>query len=235
MKKINKGGILLAFDDYANIDSWHNMIDVFSEFDAKATFFINAPDEISNIQWKQLGELNKRGHAVGCHGWRHEKAVDYCNTHSLQAWLKNDVFPAQKILKDKDFKSTSFAYPCSQNNQMTDDALSQYFNHARTGSSLKEGQHFCELDEIFIPIEKIADNFLLPGRSIDRLNDISQVEGALQRISRQSEVVVLYSHRIGTEEEGRNFHNLITKDNLVKIMKITRKHNLNFYTFNDLP
>lgn len=235
MREIKKGGVLLTFDDYANIDSWHNMIDVFSEFDAKVTFFINAPDEISNIQWKLLGELTERGHIVGCHGWRHEKAVDYCSTHSLKAWLKNEVFPAQKILQDKGFKSTSFAYPCSQNNQMTDDALSQYFNHSRTGSSLKEGQRFCELDEIFIPVKKIADRFLLPGRSIDRINDLSQIEGALERVARQSEIVVFYSHRIGTEEEGKNNRNLITKDNLVKIIKITKEHNLNFYTFNDLP
>lgn len=111
MTKIPKPGIVLTFDDYTNIDSWHNMIDVFSEFGAKITFFINTPDKINDIQWKQLDELVKRGHAVGCHGLRHEKAVDYCNTHSLQVWLNNEIFSTQKILQDKGFKSTSFAYP----------------------------------------------------------------------------------------------------------------------------
>lgn len=236
MKKQTKPGVLLTFDDVANIDCWHDAIDLFSEFDAKATFFINAPDQLNDLQWKKLDELIKRGHDVGCHGWHHEKAVDYCNAHSLQEWMDDEVLSVRNMLRDHGFNATSFAYPCSQNDQNTDDALKQYFNHARTGVALKEGQKFFyELDEIFTPIEKISDCFLLPGKSIDNLGDISQIEGAFERAAKQSEIVVLYGHSIDIPAEGKAITHITDVRFLRQVLAAARSKELEFYTYSDLP
>jgi hypothetical protein len=71
-----------------------------------------------------------------------------------------------------------------------------------------ENQEFCELNEIYTPIEKVSSRFLIPDKSIARLTDVSQIEGAFERVTVQSEIVVLYGHLIGLEEEGESFTNL---------------------------
>ncbi|MFA6816312.1 MAG: polysaccharide deacetylase family protein [Lentisphaeria bacterium] len=235
MKNLTTGGVLLTFDDNNNIDSWYNAIDLFREFNAKATFFINAPDEINNTQWQQLKELAEQGHDVGCHGWRHEKAVDYCHSHSLEAWLRNEILIAYNALRDRGFNVTSYGYPCSQQDPVTNHALKQYFHHARTGTGFLKNQALDELNEIYTPLKKVPGRFLLPGKSIDKLKDISLIENAFQRAARQSEIVVFYGHRLGTEEEGKKVKNLTYINFLRKVLEQAQTKKLEFYTFQDLP
>ncbi len=230
----NQPGVVLSFDDFFNIQDWVKAMDMFNEFDAKATFFIHAPDEMSIKDWSGLERLATNGHAIGCHGLRHERAVDYCDKYGSNAWLEKEVFPSLNILKQKSFNVTSFAYPCSQRNDSTDALLKPYFRHVRTGVGIEQGQRFSELDNIFKKPDSIVDNFLLPAKGIDWLEEISQIKAAAQRAADNDEIVFLLGHRIGKSLGTEHDRHYIDVDLLADAIKFIANIKLKFYTFDDL-
>jgi hypothetical protein len=229
-----KPGVALTFDDYPNIVDWVKVKHLFKKHQAHATFFINAPDRMTRAQWNGLHELVSDGHAVGCHGLRHEKAIDYCQTHGAEEWLHREILPALEILKGQGIEVTSFGYPCSQSSNHTNDSIKPYFNHARTGAFLMEGGRLVELDPIFTPMVKVDETFLLPGKSIDNFTDLTEIEAVAERVVDRRELLVLYGHRIGTFEDGKNNTHLTHCDVLSEILDIFSSNGLQFYTFNQL-
>lgn len=222
-------GIVLSFDDSRNISSWLDACDLFSRYDARATFFIEAPDRMDKRQWEGLRELVSQGHAVGCHGMRHEKAVDYCRIHGTDCWLQEEVLPALKSLEDRGFEVSAFVYPYSQCDAETNDALKKYFDHARTGIALQEGQPLVELDDIFKPAGEVLPSFLLQAKSLDRCSDTTSFEKAIFRAVSRNEVLFAYGHGIGDKADLTNIRFL------EEFLVVLNSNGLRFYTYDDFP
>ncbi|MBN2307632.1 MAG: polysaccharide deacetylase family protein [Candidatus Hydrogenedentes bacterium] len=232
---LTEPGVVLTFDD-TFVSQWVAAMPLFEKCGAHATFFVTGFDELTPEQVAGLQRLRQAGHAVGCHGLRHRKAVEYTEQHSLDAYLRDDVTPAVALMDAAGLHPTSFAYPCSNNNEATDAALLERFRHLRTGAYPTEGERIAQLDAIFTPINAVAARGCFAGRSMDRAGEpghedgIAQVTEALDRALEKRELVVLYSHNIGTENR-----NHILPGSLEQILAHAKRIGLRFYTFDDLP
>ncbi len=236
MKQLSPG-VVMSFDDHQFIEDWVETLELFERFSVHVTFMIHAPHQMTADHWKGLHSLANAGHAVGCHSLTHAKAIDYIAEHgSCDQWINDEVVPALDLLKKNGFNPRAFAYPCSQNNEETDTALSKFFNHARTGAFLSEERpRFADLDEIFKPVDQVNEHFLLPAKGIDKLEDLSMIDEAACRASKRGELLFLLGHRIGIEEPGKDNRILTNRNTLEEILKIITSYKLNFYTFDELP
>lgn len=91
-----------------------NLVDLFKEYDARATFFVLAEDL---IKYEDIvGEISKK-HEIACHGLRHER-IDQFRLSELSAWLQQAmVMFTESNLSVKGFRApfnmfNSYLGPC---------------------------------------------------------------------------------------------------------------------------
>jgi len=233
--RISEAGLVLSFDD-CNLPSWREQMPLFKKYNARVTFFIDHFDKLDKSQIEVLEELRQAGHAIGCHGWRHEKAVEYYQAHGMEKYLQDEIEPAVQAMKQHGFMPTCFAYPNSCNDDKTDAALLKTFRHLRSGSH-SPGKRLADKDDIFIKVENIAKTGVFYGGSCQSHNaddDVSaQTIAALQRAKANDEILFLYAHDI-RNPGTKGPKNYIAIKSLEKILSYARQIGLRFYNFDDL-
>ncbi len=234
--RITEAGFVLSFDD-CTLQNWKKQMPLFKKYDARVTFFIDDFDKLDKERIEVLKELQQAGHAVGCHGLRHEKAVEYYQANGMEKYLKDEIEPSLQAMNRHGFTPTCFAYPYSRNDEKTDAALLKIFRHLRSGSH-SPAKRLADKDDIFIKLGDIAGTGLLYGASCQPhyVDDdlVSQTLAALQRAKKNDEILILYAHDIRQpEEEGPK--NYIAVQPLEKILDYAREIGLQFYSFDDLP
>ncbi len=229
-----KSGVTLTFDDVHNIGNWAKNVDLFKKYGAKATLFINSPGGLKESDVENLNLLREAGFAIGNHGVRHVKSVDYVESKSVEALVADEITPAQEELTKRGFAPKAFAYPMSQNDARADEALSKIFRHARTGVGLDEGETIAEKDVFFTPCDQVAQKFALTGKGCDGADDEfleKQIFPALERAKNRGEILTLYSHNIVPEGKSHFIRPAILEKILQKVVEL----DLAFYTFEELP
>lgn len=229
----DKGGIALTFDD-RNFQDWLNALPLFDKYDVKATFFISG--KIDDQALDAARQLKSHGHAIGAHGVRHLKAVDYSRKQSADEYVRNEIEPQLKAFHANGITPTSFAYPSSQNNAETDKALLKAARHLRTGAGMAAGTSIAETDRFFTLADRIAERGCLDGKGIDYVpamedRTFEQLDAALERAARSKEILTLYAHGIAVSKRGHH----ITPAALERLFQKARELNLSFYTFDQLP
>jgi peptidoglycan/xylan/chitin deacetylase (PgdA/CDA1 family) len=236
VKSLTAPGVVLTFDDHSVAD-WVKILPIFKKYGAHVTFFIDHWDTLSSKQIAGLKELQAAGHAIGCHGMRHRRAVTYSREHSMEKYMADEITPAVRLMNDAGFNPTCFAYPCSSNNKETDRALLGIFRHLRTGCG-KGDTPLAGLDKIFVPVDEIKASDCLIGTSVQphSVDDsiIDEVAEAFKRAKENNEILVFYAHDI-REKDTPGPHNYITPDALETILESAKASDLRFYTFDDLP
>ncbi len=231
-----QSGVLLTFDDHA-IEQWAQQIPLFKKYKAKATFFVDRFHTLSPEKIQQLHALNKAGHAIGCHGVAHRKAVDTIQKVGTEEYLKIEITPAVQAMTEAGLTPTSFAYPSSQRNVESDTLLTNTFNHLRGGTGLPKDTQIVTLDKIFYTPDQLANTPCLIGTGIDyagsekRPDYIEQIKTALDRAKAQGEIVVFYAH--GISENGPGHH--ITPKALEAILAHAQAIRLPTLSYDDLP
>ncbi len=229
-------GVLLTFDD-THVSQWVQALPLLQQYEARATFFVTRFDKLSSEQRAGLKTIEAAGHEIGCHGLRHIKAADYTASKGIEEYLAKEITPALAAMAQADFVPTSFAYPSSNNNGTTDEALLKTFRHLRTGTGVKEGHRLAQMDVLFTPVDQMAQRGLLVGKGIDRIGypgkeeQLAQLFEAMERAAAKGEILTLYAH--GIAESGKHHH--IKPDTLEKVLAHGKKLGLRFYTFSDMP
>ena len=235
---LSNGAVLFTFDDLF-VSQWAKAAKIFKEYDAHATFFVFKPDTLSKEQVADLKNLHKDGHSIGCHSMRHHKAVDFVKKNgNIEKYMEAEITPAMEALKAAGFSPTAFAYPCSQNNVETDEALLKVFRHLRTGTGVPQGKRIQDLDRIFVPADKVTQKGCIYGTGIDYTGTekrpadfFEQICEALDRAKSQGEVVVFYAHNISDNGPGHH----IRPEVLKKILAHAKKIGLPAIGYDELP
>ncbi|MFY9253064.1 MAG: polysaccharide deacetylase family protein [Fuerstiella sp.] len=231
----NRGGIVLTFDD-RNFDDWVKAIPLFDEFGVKATFFISG--KIDGPAVEAIRKLKDHGHAIGSHSVHHLKAVEYCQEKSPEEFLRHEIQPQLKEFEAADAMPTSFAYPMSRNDAVTDETLLKVFRHLRTGKNVADGERVCDVDAFFVAANSISQHGCLYAKGIDYAptradRTYEQIDAALTRAAKRNEIIVLYAHRIcDTKPAGGHF---VTPEALTRVFSKAQELNLPFCTFDQLP
>lgn len=234
LDKIDKPGVILTFDDRANIPRWVKQIPLFEKYGVQATFCIERPDMLTADQVNGLKQLMAAGHEVSSHGFRHVRGVDMVKEHDVQYWLDHEVFPATKFLEQNGIEPTAFAYPNSSNNPEMDRSIEAYFRHVRTGTGIPQGKRLSDVDALFTPKDVIQNRFVLVGKGIDRADEAwlnYHLVPALKRVKAKDEILMLYAHDITDYSERHYIDPKILELFLQKIKEM----DLECYTMSELP
>nr|WP_236649857.1 polysaccharide deacetylase family protein [Rhodopirellula sp. SM50] len=232
---VDRGGVVMTFDD-RNFDDWVNAIPLFDRFGVNATFFISGKIDEQAVQ--AIRQLRSHGHAIGSHSVHHLKAVEYCQDHSPEVFLRNEIRPQLEAFQAAEVTPTSFAYPMSRNDAVTDETLLTVFRHLRTGKNVGDGQRVCDVDAFFVPASRIHQHGCLIAKGIDYAptrpdRTFEQIDAALTRAAENNEILVFYAHRIcATKPDGGHF---VTPEALTQIFSKAEELKLPFYTFDQLP
>jgi len=231
--KLTKGGVVMTFDD-RNFNDWIKALPLFDEFGVKATFFISG--KIDAAAKEAIQKLRDHGHAIGSHSVNHLKAVEYFEENSPETFMQNEIDPQLKAFKAAGVVPVSFAYPMSRNNKATDETLLKVFRHLRTGRNVAADKQLREDDAFFVPADRIGEHGCLNGKGIDYAplradRTYEQLDGALERAAKNSEIIVLYAHRISEAGPG----NFVTPEALTRVFSKANELGLQFYTFDQLP
>ena len=230
-------GIVLTFDD-ASVAQWEAAAPLFLKYGARATFFVSCPDRLSAGKVAGMKRLAAAGHAIGCHSWRHRRAVDVLKDHSVAEYVAMEVEPALAKLREQGFAPTCYAYPSSSRTAATDAALLELFRHLRTGGAPAKGKTFAESGGFFVKGSEVSTHGCLLGKGIDRAGEgvhpdrtFPDIFAAMQRAVDRREVVVFYAHIISDRGPGH----YLTPAALERILAKAKDLGLAFYTYDDLP
>lgn len=116
----NQRALLIGFDDY-NAVYWEPYFDLFDQYGAKVTFFINAADP-TDFCYNAI----ERGHEIGYHGEGHLDMTSLTD----EEFYEEAIEPIQEF-RDAGIELTTFAYPYGYHNDETDALLQQYYTTLR--------------------------------------------------------------------------------------------------------
>lgn len=123
--------IFLTFDD-SSVDQYLNAAPILDRYGVKACFFICTGDiekrefiisrpgsNLRPMQWSQIIDLHKRGHAIGAH------TVNHPNLLKLQPWhIYRELIDSKKTLEEKIGAEVDFfAFPHGTEKDISQEAL----------------------------------------------------------------------------------------------------------------
>lgn len=129
-----QGALALSFDD-RSIDSWLELLPLFSAHHTRVTFFISAFTTFEEKDLQGLRRLADAGHDIQYHSTRHENAVTYSDSHGIDQYVRDDIEPGLAAMRGAGFDPIVFAYPFGARNAELDQTLATYF-------PLLRGSHF---------------------------------------------------------------------------------------------
>jgi len=211
-------------------------MDVFARHQARATFFVDRFDILSDADVEMLRDMRAAGHAIGCHSLRHLSAAQYAQEFGMQAYLMRDIEPAIAAMSARGFGIHSFAYPNSRHDDDTDAALLRYFGRLRSGKAVPPDMTMEQCDYYFTPLDKLATTGRILGLSIDSVSNRSAelLRPAFRRAAQRGEVICFYAHRIDEKAPGTSRLNIAWPE-LEEYLAVFAQEGLATYTYDDLP
>lgn len=223
------GGIALTFDDYY-VDDWYSLKPVLDQYGAKATFFVQNPDELSTNQIRELQELQADGNEIACHSMNHMDAVQYVNQYGINKYLQDEIIPAINIMKNDGLTPTDFAYPYGSYRDDINIALEGYFDHLRF-CSYPNGGDIKNTDDTYYSFS--TGSRVIGGSGIDNIygESLSQIEQGMDRAKARNEVLITYSHD-PRESTDNTYVTPVSK--IQALLQYARDNNMKFYTVSEL-
>ncbi|WP_319589752.1 polysaccharide deacetylase family protein [uncultured Draconibacterium sp.] len=225
-KSKQQGAVVYSFDDQY-IDEWYKQRDLFNQYNIKATFFINRPQNLSSEQLEKLKQLEADGHEIGCHGLNHRNVVDFKD--SLDVLINSEIKPAIKILADYGFEICSFAHPFGKSLPEIDTLLLSQFQYLRKATYNIKDTTIDFYDDIFAT----KDNYQITNSmGIDTNYKISlqNFETGILRAKANNEVLILHAHRVDSSLTNYS----VSPEYLEETFKLCREHNIESIRISDL-
>lgn len=118
--------VSLTFDG-AYIDHWRRTRGLFAAYQARATFFVTAPDALSSDDILALQALAEDGHEVGLQGAADKPFERYLEQKTPRDYLKEEIAPQVQTLQDHGFNVRCFAFPAhTEDPRMVSPLLSRF-------------------------------------------------------------------------------------------------------------
>lgn len=229
---LSQPGVCLTFDD-RNFPDWEAALPLFEKYNARVTFFVYGP--IGEEEAARLKAIAAKGHAIGSHSLKH--GVYYKlkqDGMTAKEFAETDALAQLDSFRKYGIDVTCYGCPNSSRDAELDELLKPHFRHVRTGIFPREGQRLCDMDNAFVPIDQVAQHFVLNGKGIDKYpeNTDEMIDLAMERAAQRNELLVFYAHRITAEEINGNH---VEPASLERLLKKGTEMGLRFYSFDELP
>lgn len=221
-------GIVFTFDD-KYVEEWYNAKDLFSKYDIHATFFIAHPEKLTESEVAMLHKLQDEGHEIACHSMNHIDAPEFLKDHSVDEYMKQEIFPAIEKMKQYGFDVKTYAYPFGKNTLESDKELLKHFKVLRKATYNIEN---CEMDKIDRTFTKINKDKVVDAMGIDYEYKISpsNLETAIKRANLRNEILVLHAHKIVDTGSGY----AISKEYLEQAFRLCKQYKLKSFRVSEL-
>lgn len=224
-KPVLQSGVIITFDD-AFVDEWFDADKVLKKYHWKATFNVCRIDSIGAPQLQKLHQLENEGHEIAGHGYHHYDAVKFVAKNGIDEYLKQEIDPMIKSMKQKGFKVTSFAYPYGERSADLDKALDNRFKIIR-------GRAFCgftpENEGCYFHGSKYVYAFDIDNDHVHF--SYHYLLELLDYAKKNNKILVLCSHQ-PVKNVTDNYQ---TKtETLEFVCNYIKLNNMKFYTLNDL-
>ena len=230
---VNKSGpgIVITFDDHY-VESWYSARELFNEYGARVTFFIDNYHQLSTDELNMLRVLNRDGHEIASHGLNHLNALEFIDSNSLEAYLAEEINPSINIMGKDYLKPTASAYPFGARTEKIDEALFNIFKIIRGTTYTSNRIRLKDLNSVYYKPGK--SNRLVFGVGIDGIyrNTIEEILEGIDRAKNNGEILVIYAHIIGEEEDEHNY--IVSKNKLEMILQYVKENNMTFYTISEV-
>lgn len=223
-------GIALSFDD-KYIDEWFAIRDLLKRYNAKVTFYVAWPDQITPTQWEKLSILQSDGHEIGSHSFSHQPAPAYFQLYSGAQYISNEINPSIAMFHQHGIFPTSFSYPTGAHTPETDAVLLTKFNIIRSTAGNDRGATQLETLDIFY--YKFDANRVVTSAGIDTIQNTSayQFFTAMVRARDRKEVLMIHGHNI---VDTNPLDYSATTAKLEQILKYATDLGLHFYAISEL-
>lgn len=221
-------GIAFTFDD-RYVEEWYSARDLFNKYNIHATFFIGHPEKLTEEEVSMLHKLQDDGHEIACHSMNHIDAPEFLKDHSIDEYIKQEIFPAIEKMKQYGFDVKTYAYPFGKNTPESDKALLKYFKVLRKATYNIEN---CDMDKIDRTFTKINKDRVVDAMGIDYEYKISpsNLETAIKRANFKNEILVLHAHKIVDTGSGY----AISRDYLEQAFKFAQQYQLKSLRISEL-
>lgn len=220
-----QAGVIITFDD-AFVDEWFEANQVLKKYHWKATFNVCRIDSIGKPQLQKLSELEKEGHEIAGHGYHHYNAVKFVTKNGMDEYLKQEIDPMTKSMKQKNFHVTSFAYPYGERSDSLDKALDSRFKIIR-------GRAFCgyapEKEGCCFNGSKYVYAFDIDNSHIHF--SYHYLLELLDYAKKNNKILLLCSHK-PVKEVTANYQTKI--ETLEFVCNYIKLNNMKYYTLHDL-
>jgi len=105
----------------------------FEKYKVKVTFYLSYLPLIPDEEWPMIHALRDAGHTIAFHGTYHLDAREFIPRVGCKKFMEVEIWPGMEILKQRGFDDIHhYAYPHGNENPITRNCLSKYFDTLRT-------------------------------------------------------------------------------------------------------
>lgn len=174
--KVQYPHVHLSFDDHSITNGWYKARGTLKFKKAKAVFYVDSWDELTDEDIERLYALRSDGHVIGCHSVSHADAIEYSQKYGIDAYIENEVIPAMESMAALGFSPTHFAFPNSRFDEPLYEAVSKLFCYVRPGNEshyYTKSRMFIRGDRLDRQIETI-EHRIRNGDMVGALADITE-------------------------------------------------------------
>lgn len=223
--KYKNGGVVITFDDKA-IEEWYVADSLLKNYEWKATFCISNINNCTSKEIQKIHELENVGHEIAGHGLNHVNSVEYVSAHGVNSYLNDEIIPMITIMENESIIINSFAYPFGARNDLTDNALIDYFKIIRgtTYGEKKPSDHNCYFNNSPIVFAIGIDN------SYEHFSE-EYVLDLLDYAKETNRILIVYGHKPVVNVTKKYQTSIST---LELICNYIKENDMEYYTLKDL-
>ncbi|MFG0247321.1 MAG: polysaccharide deacetylase family protein [Phycisphaeraceae bacterium JB051] len=231
--------ILLTFDD-CHIDNWYDFLPVLQKYDAKATFYLNNLDKLTDEQITKAEKLMAAGQTIGCHGWRHVWPVQYTEENGVEKFWDDEVKPCIDWYDAHGWNITNYAYAFNNYDETTNARLFDRFDRFRAGSAKTDRTMMASFEDLFFDLDDLPNQRMMPGTHLDTIArsepkpeiPLELWQQILTRLADNGQHMTFYGHNISaTDKQGH----VTNPQYLEEVLKLSKQMNVACVGMDDLP
>jgi len=216
-------GVAITFDDNY-VDQWYAIRPILNKYNAHVTFFVSQYAGLDQSQITKLKTLQADGNEIAFHGYNHEDAVTYLQSHTVDEYMNNEIINGVTLMRTDGFNPVDFAIPYGSDSPAANIALEGYFTHVR--------DTYYDWDNT-IYYQYGSNQAFISGIGMDESYGHSTVEinEHILKAKTDERILIFYGHEPVPSNPGSY---QTSYDRLENILKYVSDNNLKTFTISEI-
>jgi len=216
-------GVAITFDD-DYVDRWYAIRPNLTRYNAHVTFFVSNFASLSPNQINELKTLQADGNEIAFHGYNHEDAVTYLQSHTVDEYMTNEIYRGVDLMKSNGFNPVDFAIPYGSDDPRANQALEANFEHVR--------DTYYDWDET-IYYQYGSHQGFIAGIGMDESygNSLTDIYTGISKAKTENKILIFYGHEPVASNPGEYQTSYARLDS---VLKYVSDNNLKTFTIHEI-